>query len=68
MDSDFISIEEAAVLTGLTRGGLAQLRFKGEGPPFYAITPRKIRYRREECIAWMASKRRQSTADAALAG
>lgn len=68
MEKDFIDIDEASELTGLTRGGLAQLRFKGEGPPFYAITPRKIRYRESEVVEWMASKRRQSTADSALAG
>ncbi|MDO8338440.1 MAG: helix-turn-helix domain-containing protein [Microcella sp.] len=68
MDSDFIDIDQTCELTGLSRGGLAQLRFRGEGPPFYAITPRKIRYRETEVVEWMASKRRQSTADSALAG
>lgn len=69
MENDFIDIEAACELLGLSRPTLAQLRFKGDGPPFYAITPRNIRYKRSECIAWMESARRLSTADAApLAG
>ncbi|MBU1250618.1 MAG: hypothetical protein KJ659_09070 [Actinobacteria bacterium] len=68
MDADFIDIDGAIELTGLTRSGLAQLRFKGEGPPFYAITPRKIRYKRSEVVAWMESARRTRTDSPALAG
>ena len=67
MEDDFIDIEQTAKLVGLGRESLGQLRYRGDGPPFYAITPRKIRYRRGEVLAWMASKRRGSTADAALA-
>jgi hypothetical protein len=42
---DYLTIEEVlALLPGFTRQGLAQLRYKGQGPAFMAPTPRKIYY------------------------
>lgn len=69
MENDFIDLDAVCELTGLTRADLAQLRYRGEGAPFYSLTPRRIRYKRSEVIAWMEGKRRTSTADtSALAG
>lgn len=67
MEADFIDIAQMSELTGISRNTLAQLRFRGDGPAFYKITSRTIRYRRSEVIAWMESKRAQRTDDVAIA-
>lgn len=61
MDSPFLTIEETVELTGLSRVHLAQLRHRGDGPPFYNITPKRVRYDRSEVLEWMKSKRRHRT-------
>lgn len=54
-----------ALVPGMTRNNLAQLRFQGKGPRFYKPTERKVLYSKEEVLAWVASSARTSTADVA---
>ena len=57
MSEEFVLPIIAAELTGLTVGGLAQLRYTGRGPRFYKPTPKKVLYKRSEIIAWIARTR-----------
>jgi len=50
---NYMSIEETSEFTGLSRGHLASLRFTGEGPKYYALTPRAIRYKLSDVVEWI---------------
>jgi len=52
---DYIDIAETARLTGMKPAQLAQLRHRGTGPRFYKPTPRTVRYRRSEVLAWLGA-------------
>lgn len=52
--SDYLSPDQAAALIpGMTRGNLAQLRYAGTGPRFLKPTPRVVVYRRADVIEWL---------------
>lgn len=68
MDSDFISPEEVAEITGMKVAALAQLRFTGKGPRFYKPTPRRVLYKRSEVLAWIEGTAHLRTDQPALAG
>ena len=53
------------LIPGMTKGNLAQLRFKGEGPKFLKPTPRTVVYRESDCIAWLEASERTRTGVAA---
>ncbi len=53
METEFITPEVAGEITGMSVGALAQLRYRGIGPTFYKPTPRTVRYKRSEVIAWL---------------
>ena len=61
MDEEFITIETASQITGLSSDALAQLRYRGGGPKFYKPTSRTVRYRRSEVVAWVDASARTST-------
>jgi hypothetical protein len=48
----------AAMLPGVTRGKLAQLRFDGVGPNYRKPTPKTVLYVESEVIAWVESSAR----------
>ncbi|AZS38190.1 hypothetical protein CVS47_02841 [Microbacterium lemovicicum] len=50
------------IVPGMTKTGLAQLRFTGHGPRFLKPTPRKVLYRRSDVIAWLEGSEQTSTA------
>lgn len=52
------------LLPGFTTGQLAQLRYRGDGPPFRKPTPRRVLYVDSEVIAWADANARTSTARA----
>ena len=54
---------EAAFLLGLSPRTLEAFRLRGGGPPFIAVTPKAIRYRRQDLEKWIAARRRVSTSD-----
>jgi len=66
MSEEFVLPIVAAELTGLTVGGLAQLRYNGRGPRFYKPTPKKVLYKRSEIIAWIEASAHVQTGEAAL--
>lgn len=55
---------EAGFLLGLSARTLEALRLRGGGPPYIAVTPKAIRYRRQDLERWIAERRRVSTSDA----
>ena len=61
MDEDFVSPETVSKVTGLSLAALGQLRYQGRGPKFYKPTPRTVRYRLSEVIAWMEASAQTRT-------
>ena len=57
---------EAAFLLGLSPRTLEALRLRGGGPIFIALTPKAVRYHREDLENWIAGRRRMSTSDPGL--
>ena len=53
----YLSTTEAGELIGLSRDALEQRRSRGNGPPFVRLSPRCIRYRRRDVLAWLAARR-----------
>ncbi len=64
-DERLLNPEQAARYLGLDVGTLANMRVRGDGPPFIALSPRAIRYQKEDLTSWVASRRRLSTSDLA---
>lgn len=59
----YLTIEDVCgLIPGMTRRGLAQLRYAGRGPVYLNPTPRKIVYRESDVIEWLESSERTSTA------
>lgn len=54
----------AARLLGFKVRTLQTWRHRGGGPPFIRVSPRCIRYRKEDLLAWIEERRRLSTSDA----
>jgi predicted DNA-binding transcriptional regulator AlpA len=52
----YIDTEEAAKFLSLSPIYLRQLRVKGGGPRFSKITPKLVRYRLADVVAWAASR------------
>ncbi|PSL02508.1 AlpA family transcriptional regulator [Haloactinopolyspora alba] len=48
---------------GTSVPALAQMRYRGDGPPFIRMTARKIRYRRSDVDGWLSSRTRTRTDD-----
>ena len=59
----FIATPEAAAFVDGTERGLREQRQRGDGAPYYAITPRMIRYRRIDQHRHAMTRRRRSTSD-----
>lgn len=55
-DDRSIDTHEAARLLGLSTFGLAEIRRKGGGPPFYRVGKRVVRYRLGDMRAWIAAR------------
>lgn len=53
-----------ALVPGMTKGNLAQMRYAGTGPKFLKPTPRTVIYREADIIAWLEGSERTSTAEA----
>lgn len=51
------------LVPGITKAGLAQLRFTGGGPKFLKPTPRKVVYRERDVVEWLEASERTSTAE-----
>jgi hypothetical protein len=53
----------AAAFLNLTRRGLQNFRFTGNGPKFVKISNRCIKYRRIDLIEWSSGKLKNSTSE-----
>lgn len=59
-----IPVDAVATLTGLSVSTLNKLRLTGGGPPYLKLG-RRVAYDLADLDAWLGSKRRRSTSDAA---
>lgn len=57
--------EVCEYLPNITPTLLKQMRFRGDGPPYIKVTPRKVLYRRAAVLAWLESRERTNTSAAA---
>lgn len=56
----YMTQREVSELTGVPIGTLKFYRHRGSGGPrSFALTPRSIRYAREDVLAWIESQREQ---------
>lgn len=63
MSKTFISDEQVCeLLPGITKGQLAQMRYKGDtGLKFYKPTAKTVLYSLEEVVAWIEESGRYGT-------
>ena len=59
----FLTPEQVSEILGVSRATLSQWRWRREGPTFYRIGGRVIRYRRDEVLEF-AQRQRVLTSDA----
>jgi hypothetical protein len=60
----FLSPQQVAeLIPGMNVNLLAQMRFRGDGPRYVRVTPRKIVYEEGDVLAYLESRKRSSTSD-----
>jgi predicted DNA-binding transcriptional regulator AlpA len=64
--SSFVSPEQAARYLGVSRSWLAQLRVRGEGPPYHKFG-KVVRYQLGNLQEWTDDRKRGSTSQPAAA-
>lgn len=58
----YLSADEVCEhLPGITPNLLAQMRFRGDGPPFLKPTPKTVLYRMSAVEEWLAAREQLST-------
>ena len=62
-ENDMLSTEEVASWLHTSVQWLEKGRWKGWGPPYKRITPKMIRYRRSDVLAWLETRTHSSTAE-----
>jgi predicted DNA-binding transcriptional regulator AlpA len=60
---ELLSTRQIALLSGLSEQWFEIARGKGLGPPFVRMSARRIRYRRDDYVAWLQARSHQSTAE-----
>lgn len=63
MASDTASAKEVAAYLHTSEAGLAQLRYRGQGPKFIKVGPRKVIYRWADVKAYLDANTLQRTDD-----
>lgn len=58
MDDDFMTPAAVSELTGISLGGLAQMRYDRKGPRYFKPTKRSVLYRRSDIVAWVEAGER----------
>ena len=58
--------KEAGRLLGFSIRTLQKWRVEGRGPIFVRVSPRSIRYRRDDLESWITESLRTSTSDATV--
>jgi predicted DNA-binding transcriptional regulator AlpA len=61
-DDELVSTTALAELTDTSTSFWEIMRTKGEGPPYVRLSPRRIRYRRADVIAWLRHRTYDATA------
>ena len=59
----YLDTRQAASHLNVSPQFLEKARHFGDGPQYHALTPRCIRYRRDDLDAWAAKNRRTCTRD-----
>ncbi len=54
---DLLTTEQAATKLGLSERTLEAWRFRGEGPPFLRVGPRRVAYSRNDLDSWLHLRR-----------
>ena len=62
-DDDLLSTKEVASWLGCSPQWLEVGRFRGYGPKFCRLNPKRIRYRRGDIRAWLSERCHSSTAE-----
>lgn len=62
-DRYLTSEEVCGLIPGMTESLLNAMRFRGDGPPFIAASPRKRVYSEASVRAWLTSREMTSTAE-----
>jgi hypothetical protein len=63
----YLSPEQVeALVPGITKGKLAQLRFTGKGPRYRKPTPRTVLYTSADISDWIENSARSGTAPEAI--
>jgi predicted DNA-binding transcriptional regulator AlpA len=62
-NAELMTPEEVSDWTGLSRGALAQLRYKGEGPKFIKLGAKTVRYFRGHVQEWLEGNVHQRTGE-----
>jgi predicted DNA-binding transcriptional regulator AlpA len=60
---ELLSTEQTATLLGVSRQWLEIGRTRGYGVPFVRLSPRRVRYRRSDVIAWLNERTHHATAE-----
>lgn len=56
----YMTTKQVSELTGVPEGTLKYYRHRGDcGPRSFALTPRSIRYAREDVMAWIENRHAQ---------
>lgn len=64
--TNFLKPEEVCeLIPGMTKQGLANLRYRGVGPRYYKPSPRVVVYELGDCLSWLRSTARVSTSQEA---
>jgi hypothetical protein len=53
--------EVVAIVPGLTKSLLSQMRYLGGGPPYIKPSPRKVVYAESSLQAWLADREQSSS-------
>ena len=61
MDKYLSPDQVCEVIPGMTVGLLKQMRFRGDGPPYVKVSPRRIAYAEGSLHEWLQSNERTST-------
>jgi hypothetical protein len=60
---DLLTTEATAEWLGVSSQWLEIGRSKNYGPPFVRLSPRRIRYRRDDVVAWLRERTYRATAE-----
>lgn len=58
---EFLPTAAAAVLLGLPEATLRFWRYQGTGPKSFKLGPRRVVYRREHLLTWIADQEQATT-------